>query len=254
MHLYLAHLIQFWETNVPNAYLVANSGLTVTPPNTWARRVLDLLEKATGELNYEADAALYALAEAMSVLRKQIDAGAAAAGLEGRGRLLAWQARKVRDYIDAHIAEPLRVADLGALIQRSEAHFSRSFKRTFGESPHAFLIQRRLKRAQQYMLQTDASLSEIALQCGFTDQAHLSRHFRQVTGSTPASWRRGRRASTDIASMESDLTMGDRTAGAPPPGANGLDRRAIVSPGPRARGSQPPPRGRQPGREYGSRA
>jgi AraC-like DNA-binding protein len=58
-------------------------------------------------------------------MREQRDAGAQVAGIDRRGHLLAWQARKVRDYIDAHIAEPLLVADLSALIKRSDAHFSR---------------------------------------------------------------------------------------------------------------------------------
>jgi AraC family transcriptional regulator len=103
--------------------------------------------------------------------------------------LLAWQARKVRDYIDSHITGPILVADLCALVQRSEAHFSRSFKRTFGESPHAFVVRRRVELAAQYMLTTDASLSDIALRCGFTDQPHLCKHFRQAAGQTPAAWR-----------------------------------------------------------------
>ena len=205
------------------AYLGANSALDATASNLWVQRVLTLLEKAIGELNYEADAA-GALVEAASLLREQIDAGAEAADRDGRGHLLAWQARKVRDYIDAHIAEPLLVADLCALIQRSEAHFSRSFKRTFGEAPHAFLIRRRLQRAEQHMLQTDATLSDIALQCGFTDQAHLCKHFRQLTGRTPAAWRRARRASTAISSMESDLTIEYRTGGDPGRAANGALR------------------------------
>ena len=108
--------------------------------------------------------------------------------------MLAWQARKVREYVDGHIAGPLRVADLCALIQRSEAHFSRAFKHTFGASPHAFVIRRRVTFAAQYMLETDTCLSDIALQCGFTDQAHLCKHFRQATGETPAAWRRARSA------------------------------------------------------------
>ena len=107
--------------------------------------------------------------------------------------MLAWQARKVRDYIDSHLKGPVLVADLCALVQRSEAHFSRSFKRTFGESPHAFLVRRRVELAAQYMLTTDASLSDIALRRGFTDQAHLCKHFRQSTGQTPAAWRRAHR-------------------------------------------------------------
>jgi hypothetical protein len=55
------------------------------------------------------------------------------------------------------------------------------------------VIQRRLESAAQYMLETDVCLSDIALRCGFTDQPHLCKHFRQATGETPAAWRRARR-------------------------------------------------------------
>jgi len=104
------------------------------------------------------------------------------------------QVRKVRDYINRHIAGRVLVADLCALVQCSDAHFSRSFKRTFGQTPHAFLVRRRVELAAQYMLTTDAPLSDIALRCGFSDQAHLCKHFRQAAGQTPAAWRRARRA------------------------------------------------------------
>jgi AraC-like DNA-binding protein len=76
------------------------------------------------------------------------------------------------------------------LVQRSEAHFARSFRLTFGESPHAFVVRRRLELAARYMLQTEMDLSEIALRCGFSDQAHLCRRFREATGQSPAAWRR----------------------------------------------------------------
>ena len=132
--------------------------------------------------------------KATSLLRQLIDPPAPQEAPGGRGRLLAWQARKVRDYIDGHIAGPVLVADLCALVQRSEAYFSRSFKRTFGESPHSFIVRCRLELAAQYMLTTDARLSDIALRCGFADQAHLSKHFRQATGQTPAAWRRAHRS------------------------------------------------------------
>jgi len=104
--------------------------------------------------------------------------------------LLAWQARKVLDYIDRHITSRVPVADLSALVWRSEAHFSRSFRGTFGYSPHAFVVRRRVELAAKYMLRADMSLSDIALGCGFVDQAHLCKHFRVVTGETPAAWRR----------------------------------------------------------------
>jgi AraC family transcriptional regulator len=159
----------------------------------WARRVITLLNKVACQLQPSEADAHGTILEATSLLRKQIDPESAQQIPEQGGRLLAWQARKVRDYIDSHITEPVRVADLCALIQRSEAHFSRSFKCTFGVSPHAFVIRCRLELAARYMLETDASLSDVAVQCGFTDQSHLCKHFHQVVGQTPAAWRRVRR-------------------------------------------------------------
>jgi AraC family transcriptional regulator len=173
------------------------SNLGVTRSREWMHRVVTLLETAVGQLHGQEYAAQGKLLEAASLLRQQIDPPAARNVLGGKGRLLAWQVRKVRDYIDSHITGPVLVADLCALIQRSEAHFSRSFKRSFGESPHAFLVRRRVELAAQYMLTTEASLSDIALRCGFTDQAHLCKHFRQAAGQTPAAWRREHRSHHD---------------------------------------------------------
>ena len=68
--------------------------------------------------------------------------------------------------------------------QRASA-FLRLVQAHFGESPHVFLVRRRVELAAQCMLTTDACLSDIALQCGFTDQAHFSKHFRQATGKPP---------------------------------------------------------------------
>ena len=166
--------------------------LTAGKPHAWVKRVITLLDAAIGELDRD-HSAKGTILQAASLLREQIDSQAAPGVIDEGGRLLAWQARKVLAYIDSHIAGPIRVAELCALLQRSEAHFSRAFKRTFGASPHAFVIQRRLELAGQYMLQTEAPLSDIALRCGFTDQAHLCKHFRQATGETPGAWRRARR-------------------------------------------------------------
>src|SRR3984957_16368458 len=145
---------------------LALSSLGATRSREWLRRVISLLEEAVGQLHNQEHAAQGTLLEATSLVRQQIDPPATREAPNGRGRLLAWQARKVRDYIDRHITGPVLVADLCALIQRSEAHFARSFKRTFGESPHCFVVRRRLELAAQYMLTTDASLSDIALRCG----------------------------------------------------------------------------------------
>jgi AraC family transcriptional regulator len=173
---------------------LAVSTLSAARSREWMHQLISLLEAAVGQLHDREHPVQGTLLEAASLLRQQVQPPAAGEVADGRERLLAWQARKVRDYIDSHIAGPILVADLCALVQRSEAHFSRSFKCTFGESPHSFVVRRRVELAAQYMLATDASLSDIAMQCGFTDQAHLCKQFRQAAGQTPAAWRRAKRA------------------------------------------------------------
>jgi AraC family transcriptional regulator len=170
--------------------MLAVSNLRGMRSREWMHQVITLLEAAVGELRNQKHPAQGTLLAAATLVRRQFDPPVVGEVPDGRGSLLAWQARKVRDYIDSHITGPVRVADLCALLERSEAHFSRSFKRTFGESPHSFVVRRRVELAAQFMRTTDASLSDIALRCGFTDQAHLCKHFRQAAGQTPASWRR----------------------------------------------------------------
>jgi AraC family transcriptional regulator len=176
---------------------LAVSTITLGRSQDWVHHVISLLDAAIHQLYGEERRAQGSILKAASLLRQQIDPPAPQEASEGGERLLAWQARKVRDYIDSHITGPVLVADLCALVRRSPAHFARSFKRSFGESPHSFVVRRRVELAAQYMLTTDASLSDIALQCGFTDQAHLSKQFRQATGETPAAWRRARKSHYD---------------------------------------------------------
>jgi AraC family transcriptional regulator len=160
----------------------------------WMFEVIALLDVAIGHLCQD-QAAHGAIREAASLLRRQVDPQPVAGPADdGKERLLAWQARKVLDYIDRHVTSRVLVADLCALIWRSEAHFSRAFRGTFGCSPHAFVIRRRVELAAKHMLETDLSLSDIALGCGFADQAHLCNHFRVLSGETPAAWRRAKRA------------------------------------------------------------
>ena len=168
----------------------------------WMHDVIALLDAAIVHLHQE-QAAHGAILEATSLLRRQVDPQPVEGTAEdGKQSLLAWQARKVLDHIDRHITSRVLVADLCALVQRSEAHFSRSFRGTFGYSPHAFVVRRRVELAAKYMLQTDMSLSDIALGCGFADHAHLCKHFRGVNGQTPAAWRRTKRAqSADLVAL-----------------------------------------------------
>jgi AraC family transcriptional regulator len=193
------------ETCVAVTRSVTNTGST--GPHKWMHHVVALLDAAACQLDHE-QAIHGKILEAASLLRKQIDPEVAGTTSDRKGGLLAWQARKVRAYIDSHITGTLLVAELGALVQLSQAHFSRAFKRTFGKSPHAFVIRRRVEFAAQFMLQTGAQLSDIALRCGFTDQPHFSKHFRQTMGRTPAAWRREQKTEDfgdSVASLSGDV-------------------------------------------------
>jgi AraC-like DNA-binding protein len=75
-------------------------------------------------------------------------------------------------------------------VRLSMGYFSRAFRQTFGESPFAYIMRRRVRRAQQLMLTSRRPLSQVALECGMCDQSHLCRVFRRVVGINPNAWRR----------------------------------------------------------------
>jgi AraC family transcriptional regulator len=165
--------------------------LYVAHASAWVHSVIGLLDRASQHLEHSRDVAQSALEEATSLLQEQVRPRSRTRGASGG--LLAWQVRKVRSYVDVNISGRVLVADLSAVVQLSEGHFSRAFKRTFGIAPHAFVLRRRLELAARLMVESSVSLTDIALRCGFTDQAHLCNQFRQVMGESPAAWRRARR-------------------------------------------------------------
>jgi AraC-like DNA-binding protein len=78
------------------------------------------------------------------------------------------------------------------LIGVSNSHLCRAFKDSLQVSPHAYVIRRRLERAKELMLDTGASLSQIAGDCGLYDQAHFTKLFTRIVGKSPGVWRRAR--------------------------------------------------------------
>jgi AraC-like DNA-binding protein len=116
----------------------------------------------------------------------------ASATKQSRAGLAPWQVRRVASYMDANLAESIRCEDLARVTRLSTSHFMRAFRESFGAPPHAYLMHRRMERAQQLMLRSDTALRQIALDCGLADQSHLTRLFHKLVGESPAAWRRAR--------------------------------------------------------------
>jgi AraC family transcriptional regulator len=107
-----------------------------------------------------------------------------------KGGLATWQARKVKEFIDASLTSRIRLGDCASKARLSKSHFSRAFKATFGTTVGRYVWCQRVERAKRLMLVSREPLSQIALTCGFGGQAHYCRVFRDVVGTSPNSWRR----------------------------------------------------------------
>jgi AraC family transcriptional regulator len=164
-----------------------------------ANSLATLVNTARRELESDREAAKASLATASTILQAEIERCSGANG-STRGGLAAWQIARVRAYIDSNLHRTIHIRDLSAVARRSPAHFSRKFKVAVGESPHAYVVRRRLERACHLMMTSAEPLSEVALSVGFSDQAHLCRLFRQAFGQSPANWRRERGIPGDLTS------------------------------------------------------
>jgi AraC family transcriptional regulator len=99
------------------------------------------------------------------------------------------QMRHVTDFIQAHLDQDLSLEQLAQQAGLSPYYFSRMFRQTTGESPHQFVLGRRIELARQLLTETDASLAQVALQSGFASQSHLSSIFKRRLGLTPRAYR-----------------------------------------------------------------
>jgi AraC family transcriptional regulator len=106
-----------------------------------------------------------------------------------KGGLPQHQLRQVLDYINDHLDGDIKLANLAALLGMSQFHFSYLFKQSIGTSPYQYLLQQRVERAKQLLRQTERSIMDIALECGFSSHSHLSKQFRQLTGIPPKAYR-----------------------------------------------------------------
>lgn len=106
-----------------------------------------------------------------------------------KGGLSRVRLRLILEYIDEHLSEDLSLERLAALCCLSQFHFCRLFKQSTGVSPHQYLIQQRVERAKQLLLQRQLSIAEVAQTVGFNEQSQLARHLKRVTGLTPTQLR-----------------------------------------------------------------
>jgi len=177
--------------------------------------VVELSAALNETLRHQRDNAAACLQRAQAILLAVDGESSQLSKYNTPGGLAPWQVRRVMAHIEANLGECIRNKDLAALARVSLFHFNVAFRNSVGHPPHEYVIQRRIERAQGLMLSTDTPLSEIAIECGFADQAHFTRLFRAVSGETPAAWRRAR-ANPRPSQVE---------------GAGGSNARALPSPG-----------------------
>ncbi|MEV5413635.1 AraC family transcriptional regulator [Thermopolyspora sp. NPDC052614] len=97
---------------------------------------------------------------------------------------------RARDAMDRSYAQPLDIPALARIAHVSEAHFTRTFRATFGETPHRYLQRRRVERAMFLLRETDQSVTDICFQVGFGSLGTFSRTFRDIVGRSPREYRR----------------------------------------------------------------
>jgi AraC family transcriptional regulator len=107
-----------------------------------------------------------------------------------RGGLAQWQERRAIAFMEQRLDQSFPVADVADACGLSVNHFSRAFRRSVGKPPHRWLLDRRITRARELLRDTDLSLADIALGCGFAEQSHFTRVFTRLVGMPPGAWRR----------------------------------------------------------------
>lgn len=113
-----------------------------------------------------------------------------AADLEFMRGFSAEQYKRVLDHVADHYAEPIAVETMARIAGMSASRFARAFKTVLNETPYQFVTDYRIERAKEFLVGRQFALSEIALKCGFSDQPHFTRLFKQATGKTPRDWQR----------------------------------------------------------------
>ena len=152
-----------------------------------ARRLLTLLMETERAIYRDPDIASPYLNQAISLLTVTRHNKTS---YKPRGGLASWQMSRIDKFINNNISNSIRTIELASLLSLSPSHFTHAFKQTTGMTPLVYVAAMRVKAAQQFMLCSTRSLSDVALSHGFCDQAHFCRVFRRETGLSPQTWRK----------------------------------------------------------------
>src|SRR3954454_6889941 len=140
---------------------------------------------------------------------------------------------RARDAMDRTYAQPLDIPSLARIAVVSEAHFIRTFRDTFGETPHRYLQRRRVERSMFLLRETDRSVTDICLDVGFTSLGTFSRTFRDIVGETPSGYRAGHGPivaphCVQLAAMRQRVAAGALTAPAAAPDSSSFGEAAAA--------------------------
>ena len=108
------------------------------------------------------------------------------------------QLKKALDYIDTNYMKDIKITTLSEMSNMSDSTFLRTFKRDFNLTPKRYIISRRLKKVAEFLVGSDKPFCEISILCGFSDQSHMTREFKRVTGITPSADQRKMKAEVSL--------------------------------------------------------
>jgi AraC-like DNA-binding protein len=158
------------------------------PDQVLSRLALSLL--ASDDLDGPG-AQLFAESVAAAILARVVGRTSSGSGVETgkRTALVKWRHRRVVEFIDANLADPIRLPDLARAAGLSRMHFAAQFRAATGIRPHEFVLRRRIERAQDMLRDSALPLAQVALDVGFQTQAHFTTVFRDHVQETPGRWR-----------------------------------------------------------------
>ncbi|MEQ1885631.1 MAG: AraC family transcriptional regulator [Bryobacteraceae bacterium] len=184
-----------YETAVNELYGCPASGAAVVPRFAIVDPFLEQMALATANALREGrEDGLYidSLAQMMAVhlASQHCSRVPRSSAPQAANSLPSWKMRRLVDFIESNLESDLSLEKMAAEVGISPLYLPRAFKSAFGQSPHQYVLSRRIERAKELLRNTNDPVVEIALSCGFSSQSHLANWFSRVVGATPATYRK----------------------------------------------------------------